>query len=268
MIFFRSMLFNILFYANIIIRMIVLSPIYFFLPRRTAFRIPKNWAMSNHRLMKVIVGTTYSVEGLENLPDGPYIASPKHQSFWDVYALLPFIKDPLFILKRELMWIPLFGWYAMKQRMIPIDRGARGKVMAELMKRTKAEMQTGRQLVIYPEGTRRPPGAEPQYRAGIARLYRDLDMPVVPIVCHAGLFWPRRSLNRYPGHIVIRILPPIAPGLPQDVFFKQLVETMEKASDQLLIETAAKNPDLPLPPTAVARIAELQAQKTADQLPA
>jgi 1-acyl-sn-glycerol-3-phosphate acyltransferase len=90
----------------------------------------------------VIVGTTFEIEGLENLPDGSYILAPKHQSFWDTYALLPWLKDPVYILKRELMWIPLFGWYAKKQRMIPVDRGARGKVMVEVLKRTKEELST------------------------------------------------------------------------------------------------------------------------------
>ncbi|MGZ2485548.1 1-acyl-sn-glycerol-3-phosphate acyltransferase [Rhizobium pisi] len=159
----RSILFNTIFYANLIIRMIVLSPYYFVVPRLTAYAIPKNWARSNHWLMRIIVGTTFEIEGLENLPDGSYILAPKHQSFWDTYALLPRLKDPVYILKRELMWIPLFGWYAKKQRMIPVDRGARGKVMVEVLKRTKEELSTGRQLIIYPEGTRRPPGG----RAGL-----------------------------------------------------------------------------------------------------
>jgi 1-acyl-sn-glycerol-3-phosphate acyltransferase len=256
----RSTLFNIAFYANLILRMIVLTPIYFLLPRKKAFDIPKNWARSNHWLMEKIVGTTFEIEGLENIPKTGCIFAPKHQSFWDTYALLPWIDDPVFILKRELTWIPLFGWYLMKQRMIPVDRGARGKVMLEVMRRTKIEMENGRQLIIYPEGTRRPPGAEPAYRYGIARIYRDMQVPVVPIALHPGLFWPRRSTMRYPGHFKIRILPAIQPGMDPDAFYAHLVETLEKASDDLLLENVAANPSLPLPPTAAKRVAELRAQ--------
>ncbi len=260
MIILRSVLFNIAFYANLIAQMVVMTPIYFLVPRKTAWFVPKNWARSNHWLFKTIVGTTFEIEGLENIPNEGYIFAPKHQSFWDVYALLPWLSDPFFILKRELVWIPLFGWYVKKQRMVPVDRGARGRVMAAVMQRTKDEMATGRQLIIYPEGTRRAPGAPPHYKYGIARLYRDLAVPVVPVVMHPGLFWPRRNFLRFPGHFKVRILPPIEAGLDPDVFLQKLVDVMEKASDALLVETVKDNPHLPLPPTARQRLKELQAQ--------
>ena len=253
----RSILFNTAFYANLILRMIFLSPIYFLLPRRKAYSIPKNWARSSVWLMEKIVGTTFEIEGLENIPQGSYIFAPKHQSFWDTFALLPYLNDPVYILKHELMWIPIFGWYVKKQRMIPVDRGARGKVMIDVLRRTREELATGRQLIIYPEGTRRPPGAEPLYKYGIARMYRDLGVPVLPVAMHPGLFWPRRSFRRYPGHFKVRILPPIEPGLDPDVFYARLIAETEKASDELLVETAANNPSLPLPPTARHRLAEL-----------
>jgi 1-acyl-sn-glycerol-3-phosphate acyltransferase len=147
--------------------------------------------------------------------------------------------------------------------MIPVNRGARGKVMVEVMKRTREEMDAGRQLIIYPEGTRRPPGAAPEYRYGIARIYRDANVPVVPVVAHWGLFWGRRKLVKYPGHFKVRILPAIQPGLDPDAFYKLLVETLEKSSDELLVETVAANPHLPLPPEAKKRLAELKAQTTA-----
>ncbi len=254
----RSIFFNTVFYANLILRMIVLSPVYFLMPRKKAFSIPKNWALSCHWLMERIVGTTFEIVGLENIPKGGYILAPKHQSFWDTFALLPWLDDPVYILKRELMWIPLFGWYAKKQRMIPVDRGARGKVMAAVMERAKQEMRNGRQLIIYPEGTRRPPGAEPLYKYGIARIYRDLQVAVVPVAMHPGIFWPRRKFMRYPGHFKVRILPPIEPGLDPDAFFETLIAQLEKASDELLLETVRDNPHVPLPPTALKRLAELK----------
>ncbi|MGB3813738.1 MAG: 1-acyl-sn-glycerol-3-phosphate acyltransferase [Shinella sp.] len=259
MIVLRSVIFNIVFYLNLILQMVVLTPVYFLLPRKKAYMVPKNWARSSHWLFEKIVGTTFEIEGLENIPQGGYIVAPKHQSFWDAYALLPWLDDPLYILKRELTWIPLFGWYIKKQRMVPVNRNARGKVMAAVMQRTKEEMDTGRQLIIYPEGTRRPPGATPEYKYGIARLYRDLATPVLPVVMHPGLFWPRRKFIRYPGHFKVRILPPIEPGMDPDAFLAHLVEVMETESDRLLVETIEANPHLPLPPTAKKRLAELKA---------
>lgn len=256
---FRSVLFNAIFYLNLIGQMIIMTPAYFLLPRKKSYIVAKNWAKSNHWLLAKIVGTTFEVEGLENAPQGSYIVAPKHQSFWDAYALLPWFDDPLYILKRELTWIPLFGWYLKKQRMVPVNRNARGKVMAAVMEQTKVEMKAGRQLIIYPEGTRRPPGAPAEYKYGIARLYRDLGVPVLPVVMHPGLFWPRRKFIRHPGHFKVRILPPIEPGMDPDAFLAHLIEVMETASDQLLIETVAANPKLPLPPTAVQRLAELKA---------
>ena len=212
----RSILFNTLFYANLILRMIFLTPVYFLLPRKQAYAIPKAWARSSNWLFAKVNGTHFEIEGLENIPkSGGYILAPKHQSFWDTYARLPWLNDPVYILKRELMWIPLFGWYLWKQRMIPVNRGARGKVMLEVLKRTRIEMAAGRQLIIYPEGTRRPPGAAPEYKYGIARMYRDLGVPVVPVAMHPGLFWPRRQTLRYPGHFKVRILPAKARRLPQ-----------------------------------------------------
>ena len=178
----RSFLFNTLFYLNLIVRMIVLTPIYFILPRKIAYEIPKNWARSNHWLMKTIVGTTFEIEGLENIPETGCIFAPKHQSFWDTYALLPNLPDPVYILKRELLWIPLFGWYLKKMQVIPVDRGSRANVLKQVTQRARAEMQGGRQLIIYPEGTRRAPGDAPAYKYGIVELYSQLGLPVVPVV--------------------------------------------------------------------------------------
>jgi 1-acyl-sn-glycerol-3-phosphate acyltransferase len=259
----RSILFNIAFYTNTIIRMLVLSPIYFLAPRKMAYRIPKAWAASNNWLMAKIVGATFEIEGIENIPEGGCIFAPKHQSAWDTFALLPYQRDPVYILKRELMWIPLFGWYVAKQKMIPVNRGARGKVMVEVMERTKEEMAKGRQLIIYPEGTRRPPGAEPEYRYGIARIYRDVQVPVVPIVAHWGLFWGRRKLIKRPGHFKVRVLPAIEPGMDPDAFYARLQDVLETASDKLLVETIGDNPHLPLPPEASERLAQIKTQPAA-----
>lgn len=257
MIVLRSFFFNLVFYINIVMQMIVFTPFYFLAPRKKAYFVPKTWARTNNWLMKWMVGTTFEIEGLENIPEGGYIFAPKHESFWDVFGLLPWLDDPVFILKRELTWIPLFGWYVMKQRMIPVNRGAKGKVMLQVIRRALEEMAAGRQLIIYPEGTRTSPGAPPSYKFGVARIYRDLKVPVVPVVMHPGLFWPRRKFLRYPGHFKVKILPPIEAGLDPDVFYKRMIDVMETASDALLIETVRDNPHLPLPSSARTRLREL-----------
>lgn len=262
MIYLRSALFNLAFYLNLIIQMIIFSIPYFLMPRKAAWAIPKFWVRTNHWLLAMIAGTTHTVEGLENIPEGGYIIAPKHQSFWDAYGLLPYLDDPFYILKRELTWIPLFGWYVVKMRMVPINRGSREKVMPAVLEQTKRQMADGRQLIIYPEGTRRPVGAEPAYRYGIARLYSELGVPVMPVAVVAGLFWPRRRFLRYPGNIRVRFLAPIEQGLPPEEFMQRLISATEAAVDELLVDAVRENPHLPLPEQARRRYEELTATET------
>ena len=144
--------------------------------------------------------------------------------------------DPAFILKRELQWIPFFGWYATKAGMIPVDRGRRGQALADMTERARVELARGRQIVIFPEGTRRAPGAEPSYKFGIAHLYGETGMPCLPIALNSGLFWPRRSFLRYPGTIVAEVLDPIPPGLSKDAFAARLQQDIETATARLIAE--------------------------------
>lgn len=257
---FRSLVFNFLFYVITLVEMIVFTPYFFLAPRRRAWFVPRFWARTHLWLMKIIVGTDHVVTGKEKLPEGSYILAPKHQSAWDTFAFLPWWPDPTYILKRELMWIPLFGWYIKKMDMIPIDRGNRAQAIESVNRGAKRAMENGRQIVIYPEGTRRSPGAEPAYKMGIVNLYRTLDVPVVPIAHNAGLYWRRRSFLRYPGTIKVEILDPIEPGLSRDAFYTELVRRTEEACDRLLLE-AADDPDgPPLPETALRRVAQLRAE--------
>ncbi|WP_173933755.1 1-acyl-sn-glycerol-3-phosphate acyltransferase [Chelativorans sp. Marseille-P2723] len=253
----RSLAFNVSFYLNLIVQMIFWTPVYFLLPRKKAWFVPKVWAASSLWLHKVLAGTRVEISGLENLPEGPCIIAPKHQSFWDTIAFLPWIPDPVYILKRELVWIPFFGWYVAKMRMIPIDRGSRARALKKAVAAAKERMKEDRQLIIYPEGTRRPPGAEPLYKYGIVELYAELGVPVVPVAHVAGLYWPRRKFLRHPGTIHARFLPPIEPGLPREEFRDRLISETEAACDALLIEAATGPNPPPLPETACRRLAEL-----------
>lgn len=253
----RSLAFNAAFYANLVLQMIFWTPYYFLSPRHRAWFVPKFWSRTSLWLQEKIAGTRSEITGMENLPAGSFILAPKHQSFWDTIAFFPYLRDPLYILKRELTWIPFFGWYIQKMRMIPVDRGKRAAALKKVLVLTKKEMEHDRQLIIYPEGTRRPPGAEPAYKWGIAEIYAALGMPVVPVAHVAGLYWPRRKFLRHPGIIKARFLAPIPPGLDKEVFMQRLIAETEAGCDALLIEAARSENPPPMPPTAVKRLQEL-----------
>jgi 1-acyl-sn-glycerol-3-phosphate acyltransferase len=176
-----------------------------------------------------------------------------------VGALLPPLSFPTIVMKRELKKIPLFGLYTITTGMIHVDRGKGAPALRALAARGREEASKGRQIVIFPEGTRRPPGAPPDYHTGVALLYKALKVPVVPVAVNSGLYWPRRSLLRYPGTVVIEFLPPITPGLDSKSFLDKLQFVVEGASDRLLVEAARSANPPPLPPEARARLAALTA---------
>lgn len=253
----RSLAFNIAFYLSLIVQMLFWTPFYFLAPRHVAWFVPRFWARSSLKLQEWLAGTESRIEGMENLPEGSFILAPKHQSFWDTISFFPYLRDPVYILKRELMWIPFFGWYVAKMRMIPIHRGSRSKALRQALEVAQVRMAENRQLIIYPEGTRRAPGAEPAYKWGIAEIYATLNVPVVPVAHVAGLYWPRRRFLRYPGVIHARFLPAIEPGLEKEAFMERLIRETETACDALLVEAARSANPPPFPPSAAARLREL-----------
>jgi 1-acyl-sn-glycerol-3-phosphate acyltransferase len=238
----RSILFNALFYVNLLIHMIVALPA-LVLPYPAVRVFIRSYARSSLWLLRVICGTQVSWRGTENIPRGSCIVACKHQSAWETFALYAVLADPIYILKRELMWIPLFGWYTWKAGLIPVDRSAGLAALSRMTARAQRTI-TGpraRQLVIFPEGTRRAPGAEPSYKPGIAHLYARTGLPCVPAALNSGLFWPRRSLLRRPGTIIVEFLPPIAPGFDRPGFLAHLQDTIEEASARLLLETGIRD---------------------------
>ena len=235
----RSLLFNVLFYLNLIGWLIAIIPV-FVMPRWGIIRAARGWGHSSLRLLEAVVGTKVEFRGLERLPKGGVLVAAKHQSMWETFALLTIVDDPAFILKRELMWIPFFGWYAAKARSVPVDRSAGSKALTLMNARARDEAAQGRQIMIFPEGTRRAAGAPPAYKYGVAHLYSTLGVPCVPIALNSGLYWPRRQFLRRPGTIVVEILEPIPPGLPRDTFFAELQNRIEEASNRLLREGQAE----------------------------
>jgi 1-acyl-sn-glycerol-3-phosphate acyltransferase len=230
---FRSVVFNILFYLNLLVQITWAIPT-LVMPRWGIQGIVKFWARSNIWLLRAVCGINVEFRGLEKIPPGPLIVSSKHQSLWETFALWPLLSDPAFIMKRELMWIPFFGWYAWKAAMISVDRGKGSQALADMNASARAELARNRQIVIFPEGTRRPPGAEPRYKYGVAHLYAETGVPCLPIALNSGLFWPRRSMRRYPGTIRVEVLDPIPPGLGKDEFFERLQGEVEAATARLV----------------------------------
>lgn len=235
----RSIAFNVLFYLNTIIYLIAALPT-FFMPYRAIVAVARSWGRTNLVLLRVVAGIDCEIRGREKIPKGAIIVAAKHQSAWETFALLPLIDNPVFILKRELQWIPIFGWLTIKGRMVPVDRGGGAQALAAMVERARIELADNRQLIIFPEGTRRPAGAEPRYKIGVGHLYVAGGVPCVPIALNSGLFWPRRSWRRFPGTVVAEILDPIPPGLSREVFFERLQIDIETATARLIEEGRAK----------------------------
>jgi 1-acyl-sn-glycerol-3-phosphate acyltransferase len=231
----RSIAFNVLFYLNTLVYLIAALPT-FFMPYRAIIALAKSWSRTNLVLLRVVAGIDYEIRGREKIPRGAILVAAKHQSAWETFALLPLFDNPVFILKRELQWIPIFGWLTIKGRMVPVDRGAGSQALAAMTERARIELADNRQLIIFPEGTRRPPGAEPRYKYGVAHLYAAEGVPCVPVALNSGLFWPRRSIRRLPGTVVVEILDPIQPGLDKDEFFRRLQSVLEVATTRLVEE--------------------------------
>jgi 1-acyl-sn-glycerol-3-phosphate acyltransferase len=233
----RSLLFNTLFYLNLLVQMIVALPV-LALPHRIHLAFIRSYCRTSLWLLRVICGTRVAWRGLEKIPQGACIVACKHQSAWETFSLYAVFDDPTYVLKRELMWIPLFGWHMRKAGLIAIDRGARVSALSRMTARARSELARARQVVIFPEGTRRPPGAEPTYKPGVAYLYAKAGVACVPVALNSGLFWPRRSLIRFPGTILVEVLDPIPPGLDSRAFLQQLQTAIEEASTRLLRESA------------------------------
>jgi 1-acyl-sn-glycerol-3-phosphate acyltransferase len=231
----RSLIFNAVFYLNLLVFM-VLGLWVFIMPRAWSMATLKVWSRVSQWWLRAIAGTQVEVRGAEHLPAGAALVAGKHQSMWETFALFPLLDDPAIVLKRELMWIPIFGWYAHKFGMIPVDRTARGTALKSLLRRAEAAVADNRQILVFPEGTRRAPDAAPDYKSGATALYLRLNVPCVPFALNSGLFWPRRKLLRRPGTIVVEFLPAIPPGLSRREFERRLIEAIEPATARLVAE--------------------------------
>jgi len=237
----RSILFNVAFYVVTALFLVIGSPLLLG-PRRWAMAGLKLHGQTCVALMNLIVGTRLEVRGRERLPAGPALIASKHQSAWDTFGLVPLFRDPAIVMKAELGWIPLYGWFSHKFEHIFVKRDKAAVALRRLIADARARASQGRDVLIFPEGTRRAPLAPPDYKTGVVAVYEGLGLPCVPVALNTGLFWPRRKFIRLPGTIVVEILEPLPPGLPRKEFRARLEAAIETASTRLAREAGARLP--------------------------
>ena len=239
----RSAVFNVLFYALLVGLMVFGLPTLVF-GRLAVMKLANLWGRSSIALLETVCGTRVEFRGLDNVPSEACLLAAKHQSFVEIIALAGRFPDFTFVLKRELMRIPLFGWYLARADQIAVDRSRGRAALEQLARDAAAVLAQGRQVFIFPEGTRRPPGAPPDYRTGLSVLYAESGAACLPLAVNSGLFWPRRSFLRRPGTIVLEFLPVIPPGLDRTVFQGRLRDAIEARSNALMAEALKADPEL------------------------
>ena len=240
MILLRSILFNVVFYAWTAACGALFVPT-FLLPRRVLRGCLIVWARGIRWQLAALVGLTAEFRGAENLPAGPVVLCAKHQSAWETFSLVEYLADPVYVVKRELLWIPLYGWCAWKADSIAVDRGGGAAALKGMIADVQRQLDQGRQVIIFPEGTRTAPGAKLPYHPGVAAIAAKVDVPMVPVALNSGLYWGRRSFIKRPGRVVLEFLPAMPRGLKTRDFMRELEERIEAASARLLAESPVDN---------------------------
>lgn len=256
----RSLLFNIAFYSWTALLLLTLWWL---------LLAPRSWMMGAIRwylgtlgfLERTLAGIDYRVVRCERLPEPPFIVAAKHQSVWETFKLHRLFDAPAVVMKRELMQIPIWGWFATRAGMVPIDRAGRGAALHRILSHARDRAAEKRPIVIFPQGTRVAPGDYKPYQVGAYALYSALKLPVVPMAVNSGVFWPRRKFRKRPGTITVELLPPIPPGLDRYAFLERLERELETASERLVME--AGGPPTPRPESGQRRRRAAEGESTA-----
>lgn len=230
----RSLLFSLWLYLSILIFAVGLSPA-LLMPHSAAMGVIRLWAHVVLFGLRWIAGIKVEVRGLEHMPKGGTLVAAKHQSMLDIVVPFTLMDDPCFVLKKELAVLPFFGWFVHKTKMIPVDREAHAKALKTMVEHTTARLSEGRQIVIFPEGTRTQPGEAGQYKPGVAAIYRDVESACHLMATNSGQHWPAKGVLGFkPGTVVFEFLPPIPAGLKRGEFMKLMQERIETASIAIL----------------------------------
>jgi 1-acyl-sn-glycerol-3-phosphate acyltransferase len=232
MLFLRSLVFNVFLYVFTAFSSIVAMLIGMIRPRHLP-GFARWWSCSWLKMYEWVCGVSYTVRGREHMPEGGCVIAMKHQSTWDTFAMFALFREPVFVFKSELVRIPFFGPALIHLGCIPVNRGTGKAALDSMIEGTAAARSRGKQVVIFPEGTRGMVGAAPTYKSGVSHLYQAIGGDFVPVALNSGLLWPRRQFLRPPGVITLEILPPIPPGLPRKDMQTRLVNEIEVASLRL-----------------------------------
>lgn len=229
----RSLLFTLWLYLSMPLFAVGLSPA-LLMPVPVALKVVRAWAKFVLFGLRHIAGVRVEVRGLEHRPKGAALVASKHQGMLDVVALLAILPEPCFVLKKELMPLPFFGWFAWKTKMIAVDRAGHATALRDMTRQAKARLAEGRQIIIFPEGTRTAPGEPGQYKPGVAAIYRDLEATCALVATNSGEHWPAHGFKRIPGKVVFEFLPPAPAGLKRGAFMTLIESRIEPASQALL----------------------------------
>lgn len=241
----RSALFNVVFIGGTALTAVLGIPL-LLAPRRVMIAYVRGWAWLMVTSLRVICGVRLEVTGMHHIPPGGAIIAGKHQSAFDTFVWSMLLQAPVYVLKKELMAIPVWGWLARRCGHVAVDREAGAPALRGMVKATKAALAEGRPVVIFPEGTRSAPGERVPYQPGVAALAMASGAPVVPAATDSGRFWGRRGFHKRPGTMHISVLPPLPAGLPRAAFMKALEEAIETETARLMalpgpVENLAEN---------------------------
>jgi len=231
----RSLLFNILFFGITIVMVLVAIPT-LFMSREAAMRTANLWSWLVIQALRYVVGVKIDIRGWENIPPGGVVIAAKHQSAFDTIVWLGLLKQPAYVMKKELLSIPLYGHYARRAGMIPVDREGGGPALRAMLRAATASVEEGRQVVIFPEGTRTAVGERVPYQPGVVAIAAATGAGVVPVATDSGRVWGRRAFLKHPGTIRISVLPPLPPGLNRVKLLAALEEQIETETDRLMAE--------------------------------
>jgi 1-acyl-sn-glycerol-3-phosphate acyltransferase len=235
-----SLLFNIAFWLWTLAMLILAWPV-LLMSRLAMVRHAERWERGIQWLLRNLVGLGYRIKGEEHRRARAAIYAVKHQSAWDTVTTHLLIDDPAIALKQELVRIPVFGRCLVHAGMIEIDRGHGTRALRSLIEGARTAIARGSPVVIFPEGTRVPPGEKGAYHPGVAALYKQLQLPVVPVALNSGLFWARRSFVKRPGTIEVSFLEPIPPGLERKAFMAELERRIETETDRLIANASGQS---------------------------
>jgi len=205
-----------------------------FLPRKYTAMLINIWSKIMLFLFRKLDNLDWEVIGEENIPRGPFIVASKHQSIWDTVFFTAFFADAAMVLKKIIIFIPFYGWHAIKAKMIWLDRGAHSKALKRLIKQGEECSKNNRPIIIFPEGTRSAVGEKGEYKSGISALYKFLGIPCIPVALDSALYWQTKGLRRNPGKISVKFMPAIPSGLSRKDFERKLEETIEEETNLLI----------------------------------